>query len=125
MARAARRSAGGPEEGRYLFKNGEAVGVVTLTPAPNGQFTVGGGGPQGFKFSGTLKADKNGVFQPLEDVAVKEGTEVDVYLRTEEKGNIGKRKKSVADYEAVGMWKDRDDIGTGVDYENRMRKYRK
>jgi len=68
---------------------------------------------------------KNGVFQPLEDVAVKEGTEVDVYLRTEEKGNIGKRKKSVADYEAVGMWKDRDDIGTGVDYENRMRKYRK
>ena len=67
---------------------------------------------------------KNGVFQPLEDVPVKEGTEVDVYPRAEkESGN--KRKKSVADYEAVGMWKDRDDIGTGVEYENRMRKYRK
>jgi predicted DNA-binding antitoxin AbrB/MazE fold protein len=67
---------------------------------------------------------KNGVFQPLEEVSVKEGTEVDVYPRAErERGD--KRKKSVADYEAVGMWKDRDDIGTGVEYENRIRKYRK
>jgi predicted DNA-binding antitoxin AbrB/MazE fold protein len=68
---------------------------------------------------------RNGVFQPLEDVTVKEGTEVDVYPRTEDKGNNGTRKKSVAEYEAVGMWEDRDDIGTGVDYENRVRKYRK
>ena len=42
-----------------------------------------------------------------------------------QKANGGKRKRSVADYEAVGMWKDRQDIGTGVEYENRMRKYRK
>ena len=68
---------------------------------------------------------ENGIFKPLEEVPLKEGTEVEVYPRSEEKANGGKRKKSIADYEAVGMWKGRDDIGTGIEYENRMRKYRK
>ena len=34
-------------------------------------------------------------------------------------------KVSVMDDPAFGMWKDRDDIGDGVAYVNRMRKNRK
>lgn len=33
---------------------------------------------------------ENGVFKPLEDVPIKEGTEVDVYPRSDEKGTAGK-----------------------------------
>lgn len=66
---------------------------------------------------------KNGVFQPLENVPVKEGTEVDVYPRTpaEEKA---KKPKSIRDLGFFGMWKDRDDIGTGPEYVSRIRKYK-
>ena len=60
---AALAPADGPEAGRYLFTTGDQVGVITLTPAAHGQFTVGGGGPKGFKFSGTMRADKTGIFQ--------------------------------------------------------------
>ena len=72
---------------------------------------------------------ESGVFKPLEDVPIKESTEVDVYPRGEQTGNgwksTGKRpRKSVKDYEACGMWKDRDDIGDSVEYVNRMRQPR-
>lgn len=66
---------------------------------------------------------KNGVFQPLEDVPVKEGTEVDVYPRNEAKES-GRKPKSIRDLGFFGMWKDRDDIGTGLEYVSRIRKYR-
>jgi predicted DNA-binding antitoxin AbrB/MazE fold protein len=71
---------------------------------------------------------KDGVFKPLEDVTVKEGTEVDVYPRGEQAGDGEKPKrpwKSVKDSSAYGIWKDRDDIGDGVEYVNRIRKYRR
>ena len=71
---------------------------------------------------------KDGVFKPLEDVPVKEGTEVDVYPRREHAGKPDKSKrpwKSVKEISAYGIWKDRDDIGDGVDYVNRIRKYRR
>ena len=71
---------------------------------------------------------KDGVFKPLEDVPVKEGTEVDVYPRSEQPGQRNKPKrpwKSVKESPAYGIWKDRDDIGDGVDYVNRIRKYRR
>ena len=74
---------------------------------------------------------ENGAFRPLEDVPVAEGTEVDVYPREERRqksaGGIGYEtpKASVMDDPAFGMWKDRDDIGDGVAYVNRMRKNRK
>lgn len=67
---------------------------------------------------------ENGVFKPLEKVPLKEGTEADVYPRTEE-GDGEKPRRSVKDFEAFGMWKDRTDFKDGLDYENRMRKYRK
>ena len=66
---------------------------------------------------------KNGVFQPLEQVPIKEGTEVDVYPRDEE-NDKGKKPKPIRDLEFFGMWKDREDIGTGVEYVSRIRKYR-
>jgi predicted DNA-binding antitoxin AbrB/MazE fold protein len=66
---------------------------------------------------------QNGVFKPLEDVPIMEGTEVDVYPRSE-KAN-GAKPKSVKELGAYGMWKDREDIGSGVEYVNRIRKMRR
>jgi predicted DNA-binding antitoxin AbrB/MazE fold protein len=68
---------------------------------------------------------ENGVFKPLEKVPLEEGTQVDVYPRAQQGENGGKlKRKSVKDYEAFGMWADRDDIGTGVEYVNRIRQPR-
>ena len=68
---------------------------------------------------------KNGVFKPLEKVPLEEGAEVEVYPRGKQGENRGKRKrKSVKDYEAFGMWSARDDIGTGVEYVDRIRQPR-
>ena len=53
---------------------------------------------------------KDGVFKPLEDVSVKEGTEVDVYPREERRN--GKKPKSVFDLEFFGMWKNRECLKT-------------
>ena len=46
-----------------------------------------------------------------------------MYPRSE-KAN-GAKPKSVKELAAYGMWKDRDDIGTGVEYVNRIRKMRR
>ncbi len=68
---------------------------------------------------------ENGVFRPLEDVPVKEGTEVDVYPREETRLEKGvKPRRSVREYEVWGMWKDREDIVDSVEYVNRMRQPR-
>jgi predicted DNA-binding antitoxin AbrB/MazE fold protein len=68
---------------------------------------------------------ENGVFKPLEKVPLEEGTQVDVYPRAEQGENGGKlKRKSVKDYAAFGMWADRNDIGTGVEYVNRIRQPR-
>ncbi len=45
---------------------------------------------------------KNGVFKPLEDVPMKDGTEVDVYPRAEREK--GKKPRSVRELGAYGMW---------------------
>ncbi len=67
---------------------------------------------------------ENGVFKPLEDVPIEEGTEVDVYPRAGEVKNGGKSRKPITDFAFFGMWKDREDIGTGAEYVARIRKYR-
>ena len=67
---------------------------------------------------------ENGVFRPLENVPIKEGTEVEVYPLGEQKTN-GAKPKSIRELAFFGMWKDRDDIGTGVEYVNRIRRYRR
>ena len=69
---------------------------------------------------------ENGVLKLLEELPIKEGTEVkvDVYPIEEQKGSHGKRK-SVKDFAAYGMWKDRTDFKDGVDYVNHIRKHRR
>ncbi len=64
---------------------------------------------------------ENGVFKPLEDVQLTEGTRVEVHFPAED---APKRPKSVRDSPIFGMWADRDDIPDGVTYVNRLRQPR-
>ena len=61
---------------------------------------------------------ENGVFKPLEDVKLTEGTRVEVHIPGEQQR---RRPKSVREFAAFGMWADRDDIPDGVTYVNRLR----
>lgn len=63
---------------------------------------------------------ENGVFKPLEDVKLTEGTRVRVYVPAERP----RRPKSVREFAAFGMWADREDIPDGVTYVNRLREPR-
>ena len=62
---------------------------------------------------------ENGVFRPLEIVQMKEGTVVEVLVPADREA-AGKRR-SIKDLPFYGIWKDRTDIGDGVDYVNRLR----
>ena len=62
---------------------------------------------------------ENGVFRPLENVQIKEGTLVEVRVPAENMP-AGKRR-SIKDLPFFGMWKDREDIGDGVEYVKRLR----
>ena len=62
---------------------------------------------------------ENGVFRPLEIVQVKEGTIVEVLVPAEPEPSG--RRRSIKDLPFYGMWKDRTDIGDGVDYVNTLR----
>lgn len=53
----------------------------------------------------------NGVFRPLEDVKIKEGTVVEVLVPVEQQAA---RKRPIKDLPFYGIWKDRADIGAGV-----------
>jgi predicted DNA-binding antitoxin AbrB/MazE fold protein len=57
---------------------------------------------------------ENGVFKPLEDVKLEEGTRVDVQLK-----NNPQKRKSMRDSPIFGTWADREDIPDGVTYVNR------
>ncbi len=62
-----------------------------------------------------------GVFKPLEDVQLTEGTTVEVHVPAED---APQQPKSVRDSPIFGMWDDRDDVPDGVTYEDRMRRPR-
>lgn len=62
---------------------------------------------------------ENGVFRPLQDVAIKEGTVVEVYVPAE---LPSKRTRSIGDSPFAGMWKDREDIVDSVEYIDRLRR---
>jgi len=64
---------------------------------------------------------QNGVFKPLADVNLTEGTRVEVHVPAEDDQ---KPPKSVRDWPTFGMWADRDDIPDGVTYEDRIRRPR-
>ena len=61
---------------------------------------------------------EKGVFKPLQDVPIKEGTVVEVYLPVVEP----KRPRSIAHSPFAGMWKDREDMADSVEYINRLRR---
>ena len=60
---------------------------------------------------------ENGVFKPLQDVRIKEGTVVEVYVPQGETA----KPRSIRDLGFAGMWAYRDDIIDGVTYVNRLR----
>ena len=62
---------------------------------------------------------ENGVFRPLAIVQMKEGTVVEVLVPAEQEP--ARRRRSIKDLPFYGMWKDRTDIGDGVDYVNKLR----
>ena len=62
---------------------------------------------------------ENGVFRPLEIVQMKEGTVVEVLVPAEQEP--ARKRRSVKALPFYGMWKDRADIGDGVDYVNKLR----
>ena len=62
---------------------------------------------------------ENGVFRPLEDVKIKEGTVVEVLVPVEQQP--ARKRPSIKDLPFYGIWKDRADIGNCVDYVNKLR----
>jgi hypothetical protein len=60
---------------------------------------------------------ENGIFRPLENVQIKEGTVVEIRVPQEEKTKPG----SIRELGFAGMWAYRDDIADGVSYVNRLR----
>lgn len=61
---------------------------------------------------------ENGVFRPLEKIAIEEGTMVEVYVPVE----AAKRFPPIADSPFAGMWNDREDMADSVEYINRLRR---
>ena len=62
---------------------------------------------------------ENGVFRPLRDVPIKEGTIVEVYVPVE---TFTRKPPSIGDSPFAGMWKDREDMADNVEYINRLRR---
>jgi predicted DNA-binding antitoxin AbrB/MazE fold protein len=62
---------------------------------------------------------EKGVFKPLQDVPIKEGTVVEVLLPAEAPA---KRPPSIADSLFAGIWKDREDMADSVEYIDRLRR---
>ena len=62
---------------------------------------------------------ENGVFKPLREVPLKEGTVVEVHVPVEASAD---RPHSIGDSPFAGMWKDREDMADSVEYINRLRR---
>ena len=62
---------------------------------------------------------EKGIFRPLRDVPIKEGTVVEVLLPSEAPT---KRPPAIAGSPFAGMWKDREDMADSVEYINRLRR---
>jgi hypothetical protein len=62
---------------------------------------------------------ENGVFRPLQEVQMKEGTVVEVNVPAEAPT---RKSPSVGDTPFAGLWKDREDMADSVEYINRLRR---
>jgi len=58
---------------------------------------------------------EDGVFKPLENVTINEGTIVEVHVPSYAE-RLKTKSRSVRDFAFYGMWKDRTDIGDSVKY---------
>jgi len=64
---------------------------------------------------------EGGVFKPLEQVSLSEGTIVEIQVPST--AALGKaQRRSVGDFAFFGMWKDRTDIGESVEFINHLRR---
>ena len=63
---------------------------------------------------------ENGVFRPLDDVNILDGTVVEVYVPAGSESST-RPPRSVRDFAFCGMWKDREDMADSVAYVNRLR----
>ena len=64
---------------------------------------------------------EDGVFKPLEDVAINEGTSVEVSVPSYA-DRLKAKSRSVREFAFYGMGRDRTNIGDGVDYINNLRR---
>jgi predicted DNA-binding antitoxin AbrB/MazE fold protein len=64
---------------------------------------------------------ENGVFKPLDDVTISEGTIVEVHVPSFA-DRLRNKSRSVGEFPFFGLWKDRDDIGDSVEYINNLRR---
>jgi predicted DNA-binding antitoxin AbrB/MazE fold protein len=64
---------------------------------------------------------EDGVFKPLEEVKISEGTVVEVRIPSYA-DRLKNRARSVAEFAFYGMWKDRTDIGDSVEYVSNLRR---
>ena len=64
---------------------------------------------------------EDGVFKPLEDVTIDEGTVVEIRVPSYV-GRLTGKPRSVRDFAFCGMWKDRTDIGDSVEYISNLRR---
>jgi predicted DNA-binding antitoxin AbrB/MazE fold protein len=62
---------------------------------------------------------ENGVFRPLEDVKISDGTVVEVHVPAN--SEIGGKPRSIKELPFYGLWADRDDIVDGVSYVDNLR----
>jgi predicted DNA-binding antitoxin AbrB/MazE fold protein len=76
--------------------------------------------PSGEPMTITAKYE-DGVFKPLEDVSISEGTIVEVRVPSYADRLKGKAR-SVGDFAFYGMWKDRTDIVDSVEYISNLRR---
>ena len=63
---------------------------------------------------------EDGVFKPLEDVTIDEGTVVEVRVPAYFE-RLRAKSRSVGDFAFYGMWKDRSEIGDSVEYIKNLR----
>jgi hypothetical protein len=70
----------------------------------------------GWRITITAKYE-NGVFKPLTDVEIEEGTLVEVHVPAPRP----EKPSTIRDLGFVGMWADRDNITDGVTYVNELR----
>jgi predicted DNA-binding antitoxin AbrB/MazE fold protein len=61
---------------------------------------------------------EKGVFKPLDEVTLEEGTVVEVFVSDK---SVTKVRPSIRELDFVGMWKDRSDIKDGVSYVDDLR----